>query len=156
VASTSSSFEPEPAPHHRVADAQRRARLDELAEAKRQLDEELAILHQELGMNPEPRDRQPAQDVPVQEQPREGYSKRRERRPAAAQPRARAPTPHARGRTRDNDRHTNEGTNVDTNADTDANAPPLFRRALQNIARQPCCTAVRRRRPPWSDGCASS
>jgi hypothetical protein len=38
-------------------------RLDELAESKHQLDEELAILHQELG--PEPCDRQPAQDVPV-------------------------------------------------------------------------------------------
>jgi hypothetical protein len=31
-------------------------RLDELAEAKRQLDEELALLHQELEMDPEPRD----------------------------------------------------------------------------------------------------
>jgi hypothetical protein len=29
--------------------------------------EELAILHQELRMDPEPRDRQPAQDVPMQE-----------------------------------------------------------------------------------------
>jgi hypothetical protein len=44
----SSSSDPEPAPHHRVADAQRQARLDELAEDKHQLDEELAILHQEL------------------------------------------------------------------------------------------------------------
>jgi hypothetical protein len=41
-------------------------------EAKRQLDEELALLHQELGMDPEPRDRQPSHDVPMQEQPREG------------------------------------------------------------------------------------
>jgi hypothetical protein len=56
VASASSSSAPEPAPRHHAADAQRRARLDELAEAKRQLDEELALLHQELGMDPEPRD----------------------------------------------------------------------------------------------------
>jgi hypothetical protein len=41
VASASSNSEPEPAPRHRTADAQRRARLDELAEARRQLDEEL-------------------------------------------------------------------------------------------------------------------
>jgi hypothetical protein len=33
-------------------DAQRRARLDELAEARRQLDEELANLHRELGGRP--------------------------------------------------------------------------------------------------------
>jgi hypothetical protein len=77
VASASSIPEPEPTPHHRAIDTQRRTRLDELAEAKRQLDEKLAILHQELGMDPEPRGRQPAQDVPVQEQPREGNGKRR-------------------------------------------------------------------------------
>jgi hypothetical protein len=35
VASASSSSEPEPAPRHRAADAQRRARLNELAEARR-------------------------------------------------------------------------------------------------------------------------
>jgi hypothetical protein len=57
VDSTSSSSESEPTPHHRAADAQRRAWLDELAEARRQLDEELALLHQELGMDAEPRDR---------------------------------------------------------------------------------------------------
>jgi hypothetical protein len=45
VTSASSSFELEPAPRHRAADAQQRARLDELAEARRQLDEELALLH---------------------------------------------------------------------------------------------------------------
>jgi hypothetical protein len=56
MAFASSSFEPEPAPRHRGADAQRRAWLDELAEARRQLDEELALLHQELGMDVEPRD----------------------------------------------------------------------------------------------------
>jgi hypothetical protein len=67
MASSSSSSEPEPAPRHRVADDQRRARLDKPAEARRQLDEELALLRQELGADTEPRDRQPAQDVPVQE-----------------------------------------------------------------------------------------
>jgi hypothetical protein len=66
MASSSSSSEPEPAPLHRDADAQRRARLDELAEERRQLDEELALLHQELGVDAEPRDQQPAQGVPVQ------------------------------------------------------------------------------------------
>jgi hypothetical protein len=38
-----------------VADAQRRARLDKIAEARCQLDEELALLHQELGMDAEHR-----------------------------------------------------------------------------------------------------
>jgi hypothetical protein len=57
VASASSSSEPESAPRHRTADAQRRARLDELADARRQLDEELILLHQELGMDAEPHDR---------------------------------------------------------------------------------------------------
>jgi hypothetical protein len=54
LASASSSSEPESAPCHRAADAQRRARLNELAEARRQLDEELALLHQELGVDPSP------------------------------------------------------------------------------------------------------
>jgi hypothetical protein len=72
VASASSSSEPEPAPCQRAADAERRARLDELAEARCQLDEELALLHQELGMDAEPRDRRPTQDIPVQKEPREG------------------------------------------------------------------------------------
>jgi hypothetical protein len=80
VTLASSSSEPKPAPHHCAADAQRRARLDELKEAKSQLDEELAFIHQELGMDPEPRDRQPAQDIPVQEQPCEGHGERRKRR----------------------------------------------------------------------------
>jgi hypothetical protein len=77
VASSSSSSEPELAPRHRGSDAQRRARLDELVEARHQLDEELALLHQELGVDAEPRDRQPAQGVPVQGQPREGNGDRR-------------------------------------------------------------------------------
>jgi hypothetical protein len=60
VTSSSSSSEPEPAPRHRSADAQRHAWLDELAETRRQLDEELALLCQELSVDAEPRDRQPA------------------------------------------------------------------------------------------------
>jgi hypothetical protein len=56
-ASASSSSELEPAPRHRATDAQWRVRLDELAEARRQLDEELTLLHQELGMEAEPLDR---------------------------------------------------------------------------------------------------
>jgi hypothetical protein len=68
----------------------------------------------------------------VQEQPREGNGDRRECRPAADQPHGRAPTPLARGPTRDNNRRANEGANVDAN--TDADAPPLFRRASQNLA----------------------
>jgi hypothetical protein len=55
MASASSSFELEPAPRHRATDAQWRVRLDELAEVRPQLDEELALLHQELGMDAEPR-----------------------------------------------------------------------------------------------------
>jgi hypothetical protein len=57
VASASSSSDPEPASHHRATDAQRRARLDKLVEARRQLDEELDILHQELGQDLEAHDR---------------------------------------------------------------------------------------------------
>jgi hypothetical protein len=63
VASSSSSSEPELAPRHRDTYAQRRARLDELAEVRCQLDEELALLHQVLGVDAEPRDRQPAQGI---------------------------------------------------------------------------------------------
>jgi hypothetical protein len=65
VASVLSSFDSELAPRHRATNTQQRARLDKLAEARRQLDEELAILHRELGQDPEPRDRQPA-PLPVQ------------------------------------------------------------------------------------------
>jgi hypothetical protein len=54
-------------------------------------------------------------------------------RPVAEQPRGRAPTPPpARRPARDNNRCANEGMNVGANAD--ANAPPLFRRASQNLA----------------------
>jgi hypothetical protein len=82
-------------------------------------------------MDTETRDRRPAQDIPVQE-PREGIGERRERRPAAEQPRALTPTPPARGPTRDNNQRANEGANIDANADADA--PLFFRRASQNLA----------------------
>jgi hypothetical protein len=79
-------------------------------------------------------DRHPTQDVPVQGEPSEGNDDRRERRSAANQPHGRTPTPPARGPARDNNRRANEGVNVDANANTDADAPPLFRRASQNLA----------------------
>jgi hypothetical protein len=75
-------------------------------------------------MDVEPRDRRLAQDIPVQEEPHEGNGDRRERRPAADQPRDRTPTPPPRRATRDNNRRANEGANVNTNAD--ANAPSFF------------------------------
>jgi hypothetical protein len=43
----------------RATDAQRRPRLDELAKARRQLDEELALLHQEYPCAGYPRAPQP-------------------------------------------------------------------------------------------------
>jgi hypothetical protein len=54
VVSTSSSSDPEPVPHHCATDAQRRACLDKLAEARHQLEDELANLHRELGEDHEP------------------------------------------------------------------------------------------------------
>jgi hypothetical protein len=77
VATASSSSESQPAPRHLNVDDQRRARLDELAEARRQLDEELVLLHRELGGEAEPRERQPAQGVPVQGQAHDGNGDRR-------------------------------------------------------------------------------
>jgi hypothetical protein len=68
----------------------------------------------------------------VQEGPREGNGDWRERHPAANQPHGCAPKPPARGLARDNNRRANEGANFDANADADA--PPLFRRVLQNLA----------------------
>jgi hypothetical protein len=56
VTTASSSSESEPAPRHRDADDQRRARLDELAEARRQLDDELSRLHREHCVEAEPRE----------------------------------------------------------------------------------------------------
>jgi hypothetical protein len=64
----------------------------------------------------------------VQEEPREGNGDWRERRPTAKQPHGRAPTPPARGPARDNNGCAKEGANAD------ADAPPLFRRALHNLA----------------------
>jgi hypothetical protein len=56
VASSSSSSEPEPASCHHDADDQRRAWLDELTEERCHLDEELALLRQEISVDAEPRD----------------------------------------------------------------------------------------------------
>jgi hypothetical protein len=64
----------------------------------------------------------------VQGKPREENGNRRERRPAADQPRGRAHTPPARASESDNNRRANRGANAD------ADAPPLFRRASQNLA----------------------
>jgi hypothetical protein len=79
-------------------------------------------------MDAKPRDRRPAQGIPVQEEPREGNSDRRERRLAADHPHGRAPTPPARGLARDDNRCTNEGTNID------ADATSLSCQASQNLA----------------------
>jgi hypothetical protein len=57
VASATSSSDPEPVLRRRATDTQLRARLDELAEARHLLREELAILRRELGQDLEPRDR---------------------------------------------------------------------------------------------------
>jgi hypothetical protein len=135
MATASSSSEPEPAPLHRGADAQRRARLDELAEARRQLDEELSLLHQELGM-----------DVPVQREPHEGNDDRRECRPAADQ--------HA-------DRRVTT-TDVPMRARTSTQTPTLMLchfsgGCLRTLPPWPCCCAAARSlQPPRSDECASS
>jgi hypothetical protein len=83
ASSSTNSTDVEPAPRRRATDAQRWAHLDELAEARRQLDEELANLHQELGEERGPRNLPPApQQVPVRDQHREGNGERQERCPA--------------------------------------------------------------------------
>jgi hypothetical protein len=94
VATASSSSESEPAPHHRGADDQRRARLNELSEARRQLDEELALLHRELGVEAKRRERQPAQGMLVQGQAHEGNDDRRPMQdvPVQDEPRGRTAT----------------------------------------------------------------
>jgi hypothetical protein len=78
-------------------------------------------------MDAEPSERQPAQDIPVQGEPREENGNRHEHRPAVDQPRGRAPTPPARTPEPNNNRHANEGANAN------ADAPPLFRRVSQNL-----------------------
>jgi hypothetical protein len=70
----------------------------------------------------------------VQEQRCEGNDERQDRRPAFEQPRVRALTPLARGRTHEDNRHTSEGANVDANGNTNDDTPPIFRRASQNLA----------------------
>jgi hypothetical protein len=57
---------------------------------------------------------------------------RQQRRLAAEQPQAHAPTPPARGCMRDYDRRANESANINANAGGDA--PLLFRRVSHNLA----------------------
>jgi hypothetical protein len=83
-------------------------------------------------MDAEPRDRRPTQDIPVQEEPREGNGDRCESHPVADQPHGCAPTPSARGPAHNNNRCANESADIDTNADADTS--PLFWRASQNLA----------------------
>jgi hypothetical protein len=64
----------------------------------------------------------------VQGEPREENGNRRERRLAVDQLRGRSPTPPARASELDNNRHANGGANAN------ADAPPIFRRASQNLA----------------------
>jgi hypothetical protein len=73
-------------------------------------------------------DRRLARDVPVQGEPGNANDNRQERRSAASQPHGRAPTPPARAPEPNDDQDANEGAN------TDADAPPLLRRASQNLA----------------------
>jgi hypothetical protein len=82
-------------------------------------------------MDAEPRDRRPTQDIPMQEEPREGNGDRRECRPAAEQPHDRVSTPPAHGPARENNRRANKG--ADVGADTDTDAPPHFRRVSYTL-----------------------
>jgi hypothetical protein len=88
----------------------------------------------------------------VQGGPHEGNVNRRERRPAADQPHGRAPMPPTRGPEPNNNRRANGGADADANTD----APPLFRRASQNLAAVAILLCGWSQRPPRSDGCASS
>jgi hypothetical protein len=144
-----------PAPRHRAADTQRQAWLDELAEARRQLDKEMSLLHQELCMDAEPCDRRPAKDIPVQEEPRDGNGDRRECRSVADQLHGRAPTPPARGPARDNNRCANEGrTSTPTPTLTLCRSSGGRRRTSPLW---PCyCAAARRQRPPRNDEYANN
>jgi hypothetical protein len=168
MAPASRSSESEHAPHHRGVDAQWQARLDELAEARRQLDEELVLLHHELSTDAEPRDRQPAQsvpmqgnddqrlarDVPVQGEPDNANGNRRECRPTASQPHDRVPTPPVRALEPNNDQRANEGANVNAGTDT----PPRFSgERPRTWPPQPCCcAAARSQQPRRSDKYASN
>jgi hypothetical protein len=73
-------------------------------------------------------DRRLARDVPVQGEPGNANDNQRERRLVASQSHGRAPTPLVHAPEPNNDQRANEGANVD------ADAPPLFRRASQNLA----------------------
>jgi hypothetical protein len=141
-------------PRRCATDAQRQARLNELAEAKRQLNKELAILHQELGSDPEHRDRQPAQEIP-RSSPVRGTASGG----STAEP-LNSPEPEHRRR-RPGDEHTTT-TDAPTRALTSTPTPMLMPRhslggRRRTLLRQPCCcVAVRRQRPPRRDGCVST
>jgi hypothetical protein len=64
----------------------------------------------------------------------EGNGQQQDRHPAVEQPRARASTPPAHGRTREDNRCASEGANADANINAEGDAPPLFRRVSQNLA----------------------
>jgi hypothetical protein len=110
------------------------------------LDEELALLHKELGMDPEPRDRQPTQGNPT-------------RGTASGAITAWLSSSHGLAH-----QHRRLGDERATRALTSMPMPTLTltpRRSLGGRCRispqHPCCCAtVQRRRPPRSDGCASN
>jgi hypothetical protein len=159
MSSASSSSEPEPAPRHRAADAQRRARLDELAEARRQLDEEPTLLHQELGMDVELRDNDLHRTSPCRRSPMTGM--------ATGVSGAQLPS----SRTAVHQRHRHAGrhagrhaTTIDAPTRAQTSVPTLtltLRRSSGGHRRTlplcPCCCVVaRRQRPPRSDEYASN
>jgi hypothetical protein len=135
VASASSSSDLEPSPCHCATNAQRSARLDELAEARCQLDEGLANLHRELREDPDL-----ATGSPRRCQPHSWSRCRRNAVRETACGRSvvlplSSPEP-APPRCWLEDACTtmtaNEGANVNANADGDALS--LFRRVSQNLA----------------------
>jgi hypothetical protein len=170
VDTASSSSESEPAPCHHSADDQWRARLHELVKARRQLDEELDLLHRELSVEPEPRERQPTEgvlvqgqardgngdrhpvrDVFVQCEPREENGNQRERRPVADQPRGRAPTlPPARRRPTTIDAPMKVRMPMPTHHFSSGGRPRTW------PMRPCCCVATRSPQPPRSSVCWSS
>jgi hypothetical protein len=163
VASASSSSEPEPAPRHRAANAQRRARLDELAEDKRQLNEELALLHQELGWT---------QSLAIDNLHRTLLCRSSSvRGMASAGSATRLPNNHGPARrchqpvdehATTTDAPTRALTSTPMSTPTPTPTPTLkphhssSGRRRTSPRQQCCCAAARRWRPPRSDVCASN
>lgn len=125
IRSASSLMDGEEAPRHCATDAQRRARLDEIAKAKRQPDDELAKLHQALGMRNGNATHSVTRCVNNTASIRtsSGITSRTPERP-----RPRDQTPPARTRARDMNRCINE------DAVVNGGEAPLFKRVLQNLA----------------------